>query len=206
MAKKQDNIIWGGRVTTPMITEERKLNVTTMDVFSRLMADRIIFLGSNIDDDVANTIIAQLLFLDNASKTKEPINLYINSYGGNVDDGLAIYDTMKLIQSPVITTCVGKCCSMASILLAGGEKGKRRIMEHSRVMIHQPSCDFGYDTAADQKIKLDELLKAKEILYNLLAKDTGKNVDKILKDADRDLWFSAEDAVEYGLVDEIIKI
>lgn len=201
----RDYFTWGG-VQPPMITEERKLNVTQMDVFSRLMTDRIIFLGTNIYDEVANTIVAQLLFLDNASKTKEPINLYINSGGGSVDDGLAIYDTMKIIKSPVITTCVGKCCSMASVLLAGGKKGKRRIMEHSRVMIHQPSCDFGYSNAADQKIKMDELLKCKETLYSLLAKDTGKTTEQIIKDADRDLWFSAEEALEYGLVDEIIKI
>lgn len=205
MGTEKNNTIWGG-VTTPMITEERRLNVMTMDVFSRLMADRIIFLGSGIDDEVANTIVAQLLFLDNASKAKEPIHLYINSGGGSVDAGLAIYDTIQLIKCPVITTCVGKCCSMASVLLAGGEKGKRRIMEHSRVMIHQPSCNFGYANAADQKIQLEELLKCKDVLYSLLAKDTGKDIEQILKDADRDLWFSAEEALEYGLVDEILKI
>lgn len=199
---KKENISCG--YVSPMITEERKLNVATMDVFSRLMADRIIFLGTDIDAESANTVVAQLLFLDSTAKDNEPIHMYINSPGGSVFDGLAIYDTMKIIKCPVITTCVGSCCSMGAVLLAAGEKGKRRIMKHSRVMIHQPSGGCR-GTSDDVEIEANQLKICKDTLYTLLSDDIGKPKEEIIKDSQRDRWFSAEEALEYGIVDKIIE-
>lgn len=187
---------------TPTITEERKLNVTQMDVFSRLMADRIIYFGDMVYSDTANTAVAQLLFLNNVSET-EPINFYINSPGGYCSDGLAIYDTIKLINAPVYTTCIGECASMGAILLAAGEKGHRRITKHSKIMIHQPIG--GYNGCADDaEIYMNELLKCKDVIYGLLSDDIGKPKEQIIEDSKRDRWFTAEEALEYGIVDEIL--
>ena len=186
----------------PTIVEERKLNVAQMDVFSRLMVDRIIFLGCPIDDDVANIIQAQLLFLD-SSPEESDITLYINSPGGGVYAGLAIYDTMQTIRSDVKTICTGMAASMASILLAAGTKGKRSILPHSRVMIHQP-MGGAQGQASDIEITAREILKLKEELHQILANHTGKTVEEITRDADRDFWMTAPEALAYGMVDEII--
>ena len=186
----------------PTIVEERKLNVAQMDVFSRLMVDRIIFLGCPIDDDVANIIQAQLLFLD-SSPEESDITLYINSPGGGVYAGLAIYDTMQTIRSDVKTICTGMAASMASILLAAGTKGKRSILPHSRVMIHQP-MGGAQGQASDIEITAREILKLKGELHQILANHTGKTVEEITRDADRDFWMTAPEALAYGMVDEII--
>ena len=187
----------------PTIIEERALNVAQMDVFSRLMMDRIIFLGCGISDDVANIIQAQLLFLDsNGSDTD--ITLYINSPGGVAYSGLAIYDTMQSINADVATVCTGMAASMASVLLAAGTKGKRSILPHSRVMIHQP-MGGAEGQASDIEITAREILKLKSELYDILVEHTGKSLEDITRDADRDFWMSAQEALDYGMVDEIIK-
>ena len=186
----------------PTIVEERRLNVAQMDVFSRLMVDRIIFLGCPIDDDVANIIQAQLLFLDSNGADSD-ITLYINSPGGGVYAGLGIYDTMQTIRSDVKTICTGMAASMASILLAAGTKGKRSILPHSRVMIHQP-MGGAQGQASDIEITAREILKLKGELHQILADHTGKPVKEIARDADRDFWMTAPEALAYGMVDEII--
>ncbi len=186
----------------PTIVEERRLNVAQMDVFSRLMVDRIIFLGCPIDDDVANIIQAQLLFLDSNGSDSD-ITLYINSPGGVVYAGLGIYDTMQTIQSDVKTICTGMAASMASVLLAAGTKGKRSILPHSRVMIHQP-MGGAQGQASDIEITAREILKLKEELHQILAHHTGKPIEEITRDADRDFWMTAPEALDYGMVDEII--
>ena len=186
----------------PTIVEERRLNVAQMDVFSRLMVDRIIFLGCPIDDDVANIIQAQLLFLDSNGSDSD-ITLYINSPGGVVYAGLGIYDTMQTIQSDVKTICTGMAASMASVLLAAGTKGKRSILPHSRVMIHQP-MGGAQGQASDIEITAREILKLKEELHQILAHHTGKPIEVITRDADRDFWMTAPEALAYGMVDEII--
>jgi ATP-dependent Clp protease protease subunit len=186
----------------PTIVEERRLNVAQMDVFSRLMVDRIIFLGCPIDDDVANIIQAQLLFLDSNGSDSD-ITLYINSPGGVVYAGLGIYDTMQTIQSDVKTICTGMAASMASVLLAAGTKGKRSILPHSRVMIHQP-MGGAQGQASDIEITAREILKLKEELHQILAHHTGKPIEEITRDADRDFWMTAPEALAYGMVDEII--
>ena len=186
----------------PTIIEERQLNVAQMDVFSRLMMDRIIFLGCGIDDDVANIINAQLLFLDSTSSDTD-ITLYINSPGGAVYSGLAIYDTIQTLSADVATVCTGMAASMASVLLACGTPGKRSILPHSRVMIHQP-MGGAEGQASDIEITAREILKLKSELYAILAEHTGKSLDVITKDADRDFWMKAQEAKEYGMVDEII--
>lgn len=186
----------------PMIIEERKLNVAQMDVFSRLMMDRIIFLGCPIDDDVANIIQAQLLFLE-SNDPKADIMLYINSPGGMVYSGLGIYDTMQTIQPDVATICTGMAASMASILLAAGAKGKRSALPHSRVMIHQP-MGGAQGQASDIEITAREILKLKDELYSILSDHTGKDLSKITADADRDYWMTSSEALEYGMIDNII--
>ena len=186
----------------PMIIEERKLNVAQMDVFSRLMMDRIIFLGCPIDDDVANIIQAQLLFLE-SNDPKADIMLYINSPGGMVYSGLGIYDTMQTIQPDVATICTGMAASMASILLAAGAKGKRSALPHSRVMIHQP-MGGAQGQASDIEITAREILKLKEELYSILSDHTGNTLSKITADADRDYWMTSAEALEYGMIDNII--
>ncbi len=186
-----------------MIIEERQLNVAQMDVFSRLMMDRIIFLGCPIDDDVANIIQAQLLFLDSNGYDTD-ISLYINSPGGSVYAGLGIYDTMQTISSDVHTICTGLAASMASVLLAAGTPGKRSSLQHSRVMIHQP-MGGAEGQASDIEITAREILKLKDELYRILADHTGKPLEQIVKDADRDYWMTSEEALQYGMIDEIVK-
>ena len=187
---------------SPTIIEERQLNIATMDVFSRLMMDRIIFMGTPIDDDVANIIQAQLLFLESTDPTKD-IQIYFNSPGGSVHAGLGIYDTMQYITSDVSTICTGMAASMAAVLLAAGKKGKRSALKHARVMIHQPSGG-AQGAAADIEITVKEIMKLKKELYEILAEHTGKPYKKVEKDSDRDYWMTAAEAKEYGVIDEIL--
>ncbi len=187
---------------SPTIIEERQLNVAAMDVFSRLMMDRIIFLGAPIYDDVANIVQAQLLFLE-SSDAERDIQIYINSPGGSVSAGLGIYDTMQLIRPHVATTCTGLAASMGAILLTAGEKGRRSVLPHARVMIHQP-LGGAQGQASDIEITAREIIKTRKELYEILANHTGQPYEKIEADGDRDYWMSAAQAVEYGLVDEIV--
>ena len=187
---------------SPTIIEERQLNVAQMDVFSRLMMDRIIFLGTQIDDYTANVIQAQLLYLDSSDPGKD-ISIYINSPGGSVYAGLGIYDTMQFIGCKVATICTGIAASMASVLLAAGTKGKRYGLTHSRVMIHQPLGGI-QGQASDMEITVRQILKIKEELYNIISKHSGKPYEQIEKDSDRDYWMSAAEAVEYGMIDEVM--
>ncbi|MBR5610516.1 MAG: ATP-dependent Clp endopeptidase proteolytic subunit ClpP [Bacteroidales bacterium] len=186
----------------PTIIEERQLNVATMDVFSRLMMDRIIFLGVGIDTDVANIIQAQLLFLESTDPSAD-IQLYINSPGGMVYAGLGIYDTMQLVTPDVATICTGMAASMAAVLLTAGAKGKRTALPHSRVLIHQP-MGGAEGQASDIEIAAREIKKLKGELYDIISKHSGKSVKQIEKDADRDYWMSAEEAVKYGMIDSIL--
>ena len=188
----------------PTILEERQLNVTQMDVFSRLMADRIIFLGTEIDDTVANVIIAQLLYLS-SQDPESPITMYLNTPGGSVYDGLAIYDTMQYISNEVQPVCTGLAASMGSVLLCAGEKGKRFALPHSRIMIHQP-LGGAHGQASDIEITAKEILKLKGELYQIIADHSGKTLKQIEKDADRDHWLTAKEAVEYGMIDSIFNI
>lgn len=187
---------------TPYIIEERQLNVAQMDVFSRLMMDRIIFLGTAINDHVANILQAQLLFLESLDSSKD-IQIYINSPGGSVYAGLGIYDTMQYIRPDVATICTGLAASMGAILLAAGEKGKRAALPHSRIMIHQPLGGV-QGQASDIEITAREILKLKDELYEILSKHTGQNIKNIEKDADRDYWMRADEAQKYGLIDEVL--
>jgi ATP-dependent Clp protease protease subunit len=186
---------------SPTIIEERQLNVATMDVFSRLMMDRIIFLGAPIFDDAANIIQAQLLFLDTVDQGKD-ISLYVNSPGGSVSAGFGIYDTMQLICSDVATICTGLAASMGAVLLAAGAAGKRSALPHSKVMIHQPLGGV-QGQASDIEITAKQILQTKQEIYEVLAEHTGVAVEKITADADRDYWMSAREAVEYGLIDRV---
>ena len=187
---------------SPSIMEERQLNVTQMDVFSRLMMDRIIFLGTPIDDYTANVIQAQLLYLDSADPGKD-ISIYINSPGGSVYAGLGIYDTMQYIGCDISTICTGMAASMAAVLLVAGEKGKRYALKHSRVMIHQP-MGGAQGQASDIEITAREIAKTKRELYEILASHSGKPIEKIEADADRDYWLTAAEAAEYGLIDKVL--
>ena len=184
---------------SPTIIEERHLNVAAMDVFSRLMMDRIIFLGAPIYDDAANIIQAQLLFLESVGPDKD-IQLYINSPGGSVSAGLGIYDTMQLISSDVATICTGMAASMGAVLLTAGTAGKRSALPHSRVMIHQP-LGGAQGQASDIEITAREIAKTKKELYEILSLHSGVAIEKIEKDADRDYWLTAQEAKEYGLID-----
>lgn len=186
----------------PSIIEERRLNVATMDVFSRLMMDRIIFLGVPIDDDVANIIQAQLLYLESTDPNAD-IQIYINSPGGQVYAGWGIYDTMNLIAPKVGTICTGMAASMAAVLLAAGSKGRRSALPHSRIMIHQPMSGAS-GQASDIEIAAKEIIKTRRELYESLSENTGKSVRQIEKDADRDYWMTAAEAKEYGMIDEIL--
>ena len=188
---------------SPVIIEERQLNVAQMDVFSRLMMDRIIFLGCPIVDDVANIIQAQLLFLDSNGYDTD-ISIYINSPGGAVYAGLGIYDTIQTINSDVHTICTGMAASMAAVLLAAGTNGKRSALKHARLMIHQPLGGVE-GQASDIEITAREILKLKNELYQILADHTGKPIDQIVKDADRDYWMTSYEAREYGMIDEVIE-
>ena len=187
---------------SPTIIEERQMNVAAMDVFSRLMMDRIIFLGVPIYDDAANIIQAQLLFLE-SSDPKKDIQLYINSPGGSVTAGLGIYDTMQLIGASVATICTGMAASMAAVLLAAGEKGRRSALPHSRVMIHQP-LGGAQGQASDIEITAREILRTKKELYDILALHSGQTYKKIERDADRDHWLTAPEAKAYGLIDDVL--
>lgn len=186
----------------PYILEERQLNVTQMDVFSRLMMDRIIFLGTQIDDYTANTLQAQLLYLDSVDPGKD-ISIYINSPGGSVYAGLGIYDTMQFIQSPVATICTGMAASMAAVLLVSGQEGKRSALQHSRVMIHQP-LGGAQGQASDIEITAREILKLKNELYSIIADHSYQPFDKVWADSDRDYWMTALEAKEYGMVDNVL--
>ena len=183
---------------TPYIIEERQLNVAQMDVFSRLMMDRIMFLGTAINDSVANVIQAQLLFLQ-STDSKRDIQMYINSPGGGVYAGLGIYDTMQFITPDVATICTGMAASMGAVLLCAGEKGKRSALTHSRVMIHQP-LGGAQGQASDIEITAREILKLKDELYQIIAKQSGQSVEKVNQDSDRDYWMKAEEAKTYGMV------
>ena len=187
---------------SPTIIEERQLNVASMDVFSRLMMDRIIFLGLPIDDTVANIIQAQLLYLESADPQKD-ISIYFNSPGGSVYAGLGIYDTMQYISSDVATICTGMAASMAAVLLTAGQKGKRSALRHSRVMIHQP-MGGAQGQASDIEITAREIQKLKKELYNIIADHSGNTFKKVEKDSDRDYWMTAEEAKEYGMIDEVL--
>ena len=187
---------------SPTVIEERKLNMAQMDVFSRLMMDRIIFLGAPIDDDVANIIEAQLLFLETTDPERD-IQIYINSPGGSVSAGLGIYDTMQLVAPDVATICTGMAASMGAVLLTAGAKGKRSALPHSRVMIHQPLGGV-QGQASDIEITAREILKYKQELYEILAHHSGQPFERIEADADRDYWMRAAEAKEYGLIDEVI--
>ena len=187
---------------SPTIIEERQLNVATMDVFSRLMMDRIIFLGAPIYDDAANIIQAQLLFLESVDPDKD-IQIYINSPGGSVSAGLGIYDTMQLIGPDVATICTGLAASMGAVLLAAGAAGKRSALPHSRIMIHQP-LGGTQGQASDIEITAREIMRTKKELYEILSYHSGATVRKIERDADRDYWMTAEEARNYGLIDEVL--
>ena len=204
MDKIESKLIIPQAYINPTILEERQLNVTQMDVFSRLMADRIIFLGTEIDDTVANVIIAQLLYLS-SQDPEAPITMYLNTPGGSVYDGLAIYDTMQYIPNEVQTVCTGLAASMGSVLLCAGEKGKRFALPHSRIMIHQP-LGGAHGQASDIEITAKEILKLKGELYQIIADHSGKTLKQIEKDADRDHWLTAKEAVEYGMIDDIFNI
>lgn len=186
----------------PTILEERKLNVAAMDVFSRLLSDRIIFLGAPIDDDVANIVQAQLLYL--SSIDSSDVSIYINTPGGSVSAGLGIYDTMQLIAPEVRTICTGMAASMGSVLLCAGTKGKRCALPHSRVLIHQP-LGGAKGQASDIMIAAREIEKYRTELYNIIAHHTGQPFEKVFADADRDYWMTAEESLAYGMVDSILK-
>ena len=187
---------------SPSILEERQLKVTQMDVFSRLMMDRIIFLGTQVDDYSANVIQAQLLFLDQANPGKD-ISIYINSPGGSVYAGLGIYDTMQFIGCDVATICTGMAASMGAVLLVAGTKGKRSALKHSRVMIHQPMGGV-QGQASDMEITVREIQKLKKELYTIISDHSGQSVEKIEQDSDRDYWMTSFEAKEYGMVDEVL--
>ena len=187
----------------PYILEERQLNVTQMDVFSRLMMDRIIFLGTEISDYTANTVQAQLLYLDSVDSSKE-ISIYLNSPGGSVTAGLGIYDTMQFISSPVATICTGMAASMAAVLLVAGQEGKRSALPHSRVMIHQPLGGV-QGQASDIEITAREIQKMKKELYTIISEHSHTPFEKVWADSDRDYWMTAQEAKEYGMIDQILE-
>ena len=186
---------------SPSILEERQLNVTQMDVFSRLMMDRIIFLGTEVNDYTANVIQAQLLYLDSVDSERD-INIYLNTPGGSVYAGLGIYDTMQFIGSRVATICTGMAASMGAVLLVAGEKGMRAALPHSRVMIHQPLGGI-QGQASDIEITAREILKLKDELYQIISDHSGQTMEKIRQDADRDYWMKAQEALEYGMIDKV---
>lgn len=187
---------------SPTIIEERQLNIATMDVFSRLMMDRIIFLGVPVDDYVANIIQAQLLFLESVDSKKD-IQIYLNTPGGSVYAGLGIYDTMQYIAPDVATICTGMAASMGAVLLCAGAKGKRTALKHSRILIHQP-MGGAQGQASDIEITAREILKLKKELYEIIADHSGQPFKKIEKDSDRDYWMTSEEAKEYGMIDEVL--
>ena len=187
----------------PSVVEETHRGERGWDIFSRLLKDRIIFLGTGVNDQIANSIIAQLLFLESDDPEKE-ISLYINSPGGSVTAGLAIFDTMRYIQAPVSTICLGQAASMGAVLLAAGEKGRRFSLPNSRILIHQPMMGGLSGQATDIDIQAREILKLRQTLNEILSEGTGQPIDKIQSDTDRDFFMSAEDARDYGLIDEVV--
>ena len=189
----------------PIVIEKSGRTERAYDIYSRLLKDRIIFLGWSIDDDTANLIIAQLLFLSNED-SKNDIHFYINSPGGSITAGLAIYDTMRFLRCEVATYCVGQAASMAAVLLSGGQGGKRFVLTNGRVLLHQPSISGILEgTATDLDIEAKEILRLRNRLYNILSEHTGQNAEKIEKDCDRNLWLEAEEAINYGLADRILQ-
>ena len=187
---------------TPYIIEERKMNVASMDVFSRLMMDRIIFLGVPISDDVSNIITAQLLFLESLDNTRD-VSIYINSPGGSVYAGLGIYDTMNFIGPDIATICTGMAASMGAVILCAGKRGKRTGLKHSRVMIHQPLGGAG-GKVSDVMITVEEIKKIKTELYTIISDHSGQPFEKVYKDSDRDFWMTSEEARDYGMIDEVL--
>ena len=187
---------------TPNIIEERPMNVAVMDVYSRLMMDRIIFLGYPVNDEVANIIIAQLLFLESTDRSRD-IQLYINSPGGGVYAGLGLYDTMQFVNPDIATICTGMAASMSAVLMAAGAPGKRSALQHSRIMMHQPSAGAA-GQASDVEITVNEVKKIKSELYEILSIHSGQTIEKVAKDSNRDFWMGAAEAKDYGLVDEVL--
>jgi len=187
---------------TPNIIEERSMNVAVMDVYSRLMMDRIIFLGYPINDEVANIVTAQLLFLESTDRTRD-IQIYLNSPGGSVYAGLGVYDTMQFITPDIATICTGMAASMGAVLMCAGAKGKRTALKHSRIMMHQPSAGAG-GQASDIQITVNEVRKIKKELYDIISFHTGQPAEKVAADCDRDYWMTSTEAKEYGLVDEVL--
>jgi len=190
-------------IYAPYVIERSSRGERTYDVFSRLLMDRIVFLGTPVTDDVANVVIAQLLFLESDNQDRD-IHMYINSPGGSVSAGMAIYDTMQYLKSPVNTTCMGMAASMGAFLLMAGRKGKRFALPHARIMIHQPSQNGGGGSASDIEIQAKEILFLREKLNSLMAKHTGQPLERVERDTDRDRFLSAEEAKEYGLIDAVI--
>lgn len=189
---------------TPYIIEERQMNMTQMDVFSRLMMDRILFMGTGVDDRVANILQAQMLFLQNLDPKKD-IQMYVNSPGGSVYAGLGIIDTMNLVTPDVATICTGMAASMGAVILCNGANGKRSALKHSRVMIHQPMGGVAGGTqASDMEIVNQEMKKLKKELYDIISENSGQSYDKVEKDSDRNYWMTAEEAVQYGMIDEVL--
>lgn len=188
----------------PFVIEKTGRGERQYDIYSRLLEDRIVFIGSPIDDGLANSVIAQLLFLQKENKNQD-INLFLNSPGGSVTAGLAIYDTIQFVQPPVATYCIGQCASMGALLLTAGTKGKRHALPNSRIMIHQPWGGV-QGTAADISIQADEILRLKQRLSEIVAKHTGKDLDQVSRDSDRDYYMGAEEAKDYGLIDEIVEV
>ena len=189
----------------PIVIEKSGRTERAYDIYSRLLKDRIIFLGGPVDDTAANLIVAQMLFLSNED-TKSPIHLYVNSPGGSITAGLAVYDTMQFVRCDVATYCVGQAASMGAVLLAGGARGKRFLLQNNRILLHQPRLSGVLEgPATDLEIEAEEILRLRERLYKILAVHTGQGTDKIEKDCDRNLWLGAEEAIEYGLADKILK-
>ncbi len=203
MPKIQSKVKQPRAMLIPTVIDKTPTGERVYDIYSRLLEDRVVFLGDAIDAAVANTVIAQLLFLEKQDP-KAPITMYVNSPGGHVTAGLAIYDTMQYVKCDIVTVCVGMAASMGSIILAGGTKGKRYSLPHSEIMIHQP-LGGAEGQAADIKIAAEHIIKTGHVLYGILAKHTGKDVKLVEKDCDRDNYMSAEDALKYGLIDKIIK-
>ena len=203
MSRSMDQTRASGGYISPTILEERQLNVTQMDVFSRLMMDRVIFLGTEVNDYTANVIQAQLLYLDSVDSERD-INLYLNTPGGSVYAGLGIYDTMQFVKARVSTICTGLAASMGAVLLVAGEQGMRAALPHSRVMIHQPLGGI-QGQASDIEITAKEILKLKDELYQIISDKSGKSMEQIRQDADRDHWMTAAEALEYGMIDKVYK-
>ena len=201
LSQSANTVLASGGYISPTILEERQLNVTQMDVFSRLMMDRVIFLGTEINDYTANVIQAQLLYLDSVDSERD-INLYLNTPGGSVYAGLGIYDTMQFVKARVSTICTGLAASMGAVLLVAGEKGMRAALPHSRVMIHQPLGGI-QGQASDIEITAKEILKLKDELYQIISEKSGKSIEQIRKDADRDHWMTSQEALEYGMIDKL---